>query len=187
MKLIIGLGNPGKEYKNTRHNLGFFIVDEILNELNLKIDNKKFNGEFTTFKHNGEKVLIGKPSTYMNNSGNFVQQVKNYFNVDPEDILIIHDDKDIEAGKYKISHQGSSAGQNGVKDIIEKLSTKEFNRLRAGVGFPLKNEDTANYVLSNFNKEQKVKIKLILKDYINIAFDFISLSITELENKYNGK
>ncbi len=185
MKLIIGLGNPGKDYKNTRHNLGFLVVDSLLEKLQIQIDKKKFNGEFEILKHNDEKIIIAKPLTFMNLSGNFVRKISDYFKIEPKDILIIHDDKNIEVGKFKIAHKGSSGGQNGIKDIINKIGTENFNRIRVGIGFVHKNEDTEKYVLSNFNAKQIKIINNVIPIVVDATIDFIKTDISQVENNYN--
>jgi len=182
MKLIVGLGNPDKKYENNRHNIGFAVVDLFASENSIDFS-EKFNGLYKTVNHNGEKFVLAKPLTYMNNSGDFVKKISDFYNIQSKDILVIVDDKDMEIGKIRIRTSGSSGGQNGIKSIVNQLKTDEFNRLKIGVGSPMPGQDTANYVLSDFNKEQKEIIKQKQNTFIEICNDFISMEIKELMNK----
>lgn len=157
-KLIVGLGNPGEEYKNTRHNIGFKIIDSIAKKQKIELDKEQFNGKYGAFMLNDEKIIIAKPLTYMNLSGDFVSRFKNYYNVDINDIIIIHDDVDINLGNIKLKTSGSSGGQNGVKDIINKLGTENFKRIRVGVGPKNPKIDLAKFVLDNFSKNDNDKV-----------------------------
>lgn len=130
MKLIVGLGNPGKEYENTRHNLGFVIIDQLANKLNVELNKKKFNGLYYQI---GEYLLL-KPQTYMNNSGECIAAFINYFRIDLNDLLVIYDDIALPLGKFRYRCQGSAGGHNGMKNIIELLGNEDFKRLRVGIG-----------------------------------------------------
>ena len=131
MKLIVGLGNPGKKYDNTRHNVGYNLIDYYLKYLDINISwSKKFSGKVFETMINNEKIIFLKPETYMNLSGNSVIKVINYYNISIDDILIISDDLDINLGNYKLKYSGSSGGHNGLKDIEEKLGTKDYKRLK---------------------------------------------------------
>lgn len=187
MKLIVGLGNPGEMYKKTRHNLGFLVIDYLLNDLNLTLNKKKFNGTYVKTKINGENTIIAKPLTYMNNSGQFVIEIMTYYKVSFENILVIVDDKDLSINSYKLVSKGSSAGQKGIEDIIEKIGTSNFTRLRAGIGFKKINENTADYVLKKFSTEQNKVIEALLPVYCKVMKDFTILSFKELSNKYNRR
>ncbi len=190
--MIVGLGNPGKIYEKTRHNLGFLVLDNYLNEKNIFLDNKKFNGKYTKFKNeNNETIIFAKPLTYMNNSGFFVLSMMSYFNVSIENLLIITDDMEQEFGKIKVKKNSSSGGHNGLKNIIEFLTTKDFARLKFGVRSLNKNlkVDFKKYVLSNFSRDELNFINKDAKKKINNLIDeFISgESIENLSRKYNGK
>lgn len=161
-KLIVGLGNPGDMYKNTRHNIGFKILDSIAKKLNVEFDKKQFNGDYAVVMIDGIKTILAKPQTFMNLSGDFVANFARYYNVSPDDIIVIHDDVDTKIGEIKLRTSGSSGGQNGIKDIINKLGTESFKRIKVGIGPKPKNIDLAKYVLSNFSKdEQNVNSKVI--------------------------
>lgn len=134
MKLIAGLGNPGKEYENTRHNSGFKVMDAIAEELHVDISQKKFKALITQTKIGKESVLLMKPQTYMNLSGEALIQAINFYHIDVKDILVIYDDLDLPVGKIRLREKGSAGGQNGMKNIIQHLHTQEFNRIRVGIG-----------------------------------------------------
>lgn len=170
MKLIVGLGNPGSTYSRTRHNIGFMVIDSLIDDLNPNnISKKSFNGELFKYKD----LLFLKPTTFMNLSGKSVQAVASFYKIDLDDILVIHDEIDIPFGAIKLKKGGSSGGHNGLKSI-DSLIGKEYNRLRLGVDKPPKKKMVASYVLSNFNnKEQEVLEKfvnlgaMVAKEWVN--------------------
>ncbi len=182
MKLIVGLGNPGKDYENTRHNIGFMILDNYLKECTWQ---KKFNAEYTTTSINGEKVILVKPMTYMNLSGDAVVEFVNYFKINAQDVLVIQDDLDLPFGKYRIKTNSSDGGHNGIKSIINRLGTKSFARLKIGISHNA-NGDTKDYVLGKFNKEQINELENLYSIFNNIIEDFTQYDIEKLMNKYNG-
>lgn len=187
MKLIVGLGNPGKEYNNTRHNVGFSFLDFYLSYKNN--DSKwmsKFDGEYLETVINGEKIIFLKPHTYMNLSGNSVHKAKDYFKIDLFDILIVSDDLDLLIGNYKLKQSGSSGGHNGIKDIEEKLSSNEIKRLKIGISNN-KSIDTKDYVLGKFSKEEKEILNEVFKELVNVLDDFFVYSFGDLMSKYNRK
>ncbi len=134
MKLIVGLGNPGKKYENTRHNTGFKVIDKTLEKLNIKLDNNKFNADYTCINHNGEKVYFLKPLTFMNLSGEAVAPFMKYFNIDVKDLIVVHDDLDLPVGKIRLRQSGSCGGQNGMRNIIDLLHSQDIKRIRVGIG-----------------------------------------------------
>ena len=154
MKLIVGLGNPGKEYKTTRHNIGFMVIDNYLNNDTFKI---KFNGMYLKKNINNQEVIFLKPLSYMNLSGEVVKKYVDYFKINVEDILIISDDLDMPCFKIKLKYKGSSGGHNGLKSIIKNLNTEEFKRIKVGVGHSQYN--VIDYVLSKPSKEEKEAIE----------------------------
>lgn len=157
MKLIVGLGNPSKEYENTRHNVGFMFCDYFINEHNLD-GKQKFDGILYEYNYQSEKILILKPQTYMNLSGESVIKVKNFYNLENEDILVIYDDLDLEFGKIRTKYKSSSGGHNGIKNIINHLKTEQFLRIKYGIRNEYK-KDTKTFVLSKFNKEELQQIE----------------------------
>ena len=186
MKLIVGLGNPGKEYENTRHNIGFIFIDSLANDLNIVISKEKFNGLYAEVIINHEKVLLLKPLSYMNLSGEVIAKFVNFYKINIEDILIISDDLDMEFGRIRLKSSGSSGGHNGLKNIETNLKTKCFKRLKYGISNN-KDIDTKDYVLSKFNKEEKEKIETSKKEVINILKDFLEIKFDNLMNKYNKR
>lgn len=184
MKLIVGLGNPGYEYINTRHNIGFMAIDKIVDSLGISFDKNKFGGLFCTTNVSGEKVMFLKPQEYMNLSGNVVGRFVDYFNIDVNDILIIHDDLDMDVGKIRFRSHGSSGGHNGLKNIEANLGTREYSRLKIGISNN-KNYDTKDYVLGKFSSDDKKILDEVLSNMSKIFNDYLSLSFIELMNKYN--
>lgn len=184
MKLIVGLGNPGKEYSKTRHNIGFMCLDEIAEYFNTKFDSKKFNGFYTQFNHNGEKIILLKPEKYMNLSGEVIRNFVNFFKIDIEDVLVICDDLDTKVGTYRLRYKGSSGGHNGLKNIELHLSTKEYKRIKIGISND-KNIDTKDYVLGKFTKEEMDLLNPIIDKMPNIIEDYLKLPFDNVMNKYN--
>lgn len=186
MKLIVGLGNPGRNYKKTRHNIGFNLLDFIANKYNysFKLD-KKFNCEMGETSINGEKVIMVKPLSFMNLSGTVVSKVKSFYDIDINDILVIQDDLDMEFGKIRIVYDSSSGGHNGIKNISECLGSQEYTRLKIGISNN-KDMDTKDYVLGKFNKEDIDSLNHIYDKIDNIIYDFVNMNIDELKQKYNS-
>ncbi len=152
MKLIVGLGNPGKKYENTRHNTGFAVIDRTLAKLNVELDKNKFNADYTMINRNGEKIYILKPLTYMNLSGEAVVPFMKYFGIEPEDLVVVHDDLDLPVGKIRLRQSGSCGGQNGMRNIIDLLGDSNIKRVRVGIGKdPL--IPVVDYVLGKTKKE----------------------------------
>lgn len=185
MKLIVGLGNPGKDYINTRHNIGFMVIDNFCEKHNLSINSNKFMGLYVQTTIKGEKVIFLKPQKYMNLSGEVVREYINYFKIDINDILIINDDLDIQLGKYKLKSKGSSGGHNGLRNIGEKIGSYDFKRLKIGISNN-KQIDTKNYVLGKFNEDEKIILKNIINISENIINDFVDINFDLLMTKYNN-
>lgn len=184
MKLIVGLGNPGKEYDNTRHNIGFMVLDEYARIKNLEFNKNKFDGLYLDTIIKGEKVILLKPLKYMNLSGEVIKKYVDYFKINVSDILIIHDDMDLDIGTFKLRYKGGTAGHNGLKNIEKNLSTNEYKRIKVGIS-KNKNIDTINYVLGKFNNDEKSNLDVVLKLLPNVIDDFIDLSFENVMNKYN--
>lgn len=185
MKLIVGLGNPGKEYENTRHNIGFMVIDNYLKNKSVIWQNK-MNAMCTTLNIDDEKVYFIKPETYMNLSGNAVGAYARYFKITPEDILVIQDDLDLAVGKYRIKINSSAGGHNGIKSIIEHLNSNAFARLKVGISHNTKG-DVKDYVLGTFNKEEREAIANLYPIFDKIIESFIRNSIAKVMNDYNHK
>lgn len=156
MKLVIGLGNPGNKYHGSRHNIGFEVIDELLDRHQLSMTDQKFRADYRVWHHPGEKVLLMKPFTYMNLSGEALLPMMSYYGIDLDDMLVVHDDLDLEPGRIRLRQKGSSGGQNGVKSIIDLLGTNEFKRIKVGIGRPQGGWKVVDHVLSPFTAEDRI-------------------------------
>ena len=186
MKLIVGLGNIGKEYENTRHNMGFMLVDRYLEYKNITDKFKeKFNAMYVETTINNEKVIFIKPTTYMNNSGIAVRAFLDFYKLNAQDILVISDDLDLDLGKFRLRRNGSSGGHNGLKSIISHLGTDNFKRLRIGISND--KDDVINYVLSKFSKKELNEIDAMFDTLVNVLDDYFVMDFTSLMSKYNRK
>jgi PTH1 family peptidyl-tRNA hydrolase len=181
MKLIIGLGNPGKKYNHTRHNIGFWVLDNYLGNVSWQ---EKFSALYYENIINNEKIIYLKPQTFMNNSGLAVREVCNYFNIKPEEILVIHDDLDMEFGKIKIKMSSSSGGHNGIKSIIENIKSEDFYHFKMGINSN-KEMDAKDFVLKKFSLKEQLILKQDAKKYNDIIDLFIKNDILVAMNKYN--
>ncbi len=150
--LIVGLGNPGDKYENTRHNIGFMVIDSLILSINGSLK-EGFKGKYASENFEGNKVLFLKPHTYMNASGESVREISDYYDIEPENILVVHDDLDMSFGKIKFKRNGSDGGHNGIKSIMGHLATDDFKRLKMGIG--PKKGNSSNFVLNPFNAEEK--------------------------------
>ena len=186
MKLIVGLGNPGKEYDNTRHNIGFQLLDYIADKKGLDFSKEKFNGKYCEYNVNGEKVILVKPMSYMNLSGSVVSRFASFYKIDVKDIMVIQDDLDMHFGRVKIVNNSSSGGHNGIKDIEKFLGSRDYVRLKIGISND-KTKDTKDYVLGKFNKEDTDRLNEIYSNLVNVIDDFCSISLEMLKSKYNNK
>lgn len=184
MKMFVGLGNPGKEYENTRHNVGFMVIDSFLDKNNMTLDQKKFKAEYAKKKINGEDVLVVKPQTYMNLSGEAVRALADYYKVDAEDIVVVYDDMDLPLGKLRLRKNGSGGGHNGIKNIIQQMGTKEIKRIRVGIE---KNKliEQKDFVLGHFNAEERATMLKASEKAAEALTDFTKESFDKLMNKYN--
>jgi len=183
MKLIVGLGNPGPTYQNTRHNIGFMVIDKIIDKISaIKQSSKNFNGELYKYKD----LLLLKPTTFMNLSGKSVQAVSSFYKVNLDDILVIHDDIDLPFGGVKLKIGGGNGGHNGLKSI-DSLITKEYNRLRLGVDKPEHKTQVPNYVLSNFSQQEQEKLDKFIEYSAKIALDFLDTNLVQLKSKYSKR
>ena len=184
MYLVVGLGNIGEQYKNTRHNIGFDAVDIIAEKYNIKINRQKFKGRYGEGRIGTEKVILLKPNTYMNLSGESVIEVVNFYKIDKENIIVIYDDMSIDIGKLRIRGKGSAGGHNGIKSIIQHLNSDIFPRIKVGIGQP--DEEVVNYVLGKFSKEQREIIDKALEISAKACISIVDDGLTEAMNKYNG-
>lgn len=185
--LIVGLGNPGKEYANTKHNCGFRAIDLIAGQLGCKIDKGKFQGLYGQTTYNGTKLYLLKPQTFMNLSGRSVLQISAYYNIPPQRIIVLVDDISLEPGRLRIRSEGSAGGHNGIKSIIAELGSQEFPRVKIGVGAkPHKDADLAEWVLSGFTAQEEKALAVSLKNAADSALCIIEHGIYEAANRFNG-
>ena len=189
MKLIVGLGNPGKKYEKTRHNSGFMVLDGVAKELNVNIDKEKFNAKIAKTNVNGEQVLLMKPLTFMNESGKAVYEASDYYDIDVEDILIVHDDMDMATGSLKMKKEGKSGGQKGMQSIIDSLGTNKIARIKVGVGHSEKgnHEIVPDWVLSSVPKSEKEIFDKAINNGIQASIAWINEDIEKVMSKYNIK
>ena len=185
--LIVGLGNPGKEYARTRHNCGFRALDILADKLGCKVDKGKFQGLYGQCTYGGTKLLLLKPQTYMNLSGRSVLQLSAYFNVPPQRIIVMFDDISLEPGRLRIRSDGSAGGHNGIKSIISELGSQEFPRVKIGVGSkPTPEYDLADWVLSSFSAQEEKALAPALERAADAALCIIDHGIPETANRFNG-
>lgn len=184
MFLIVGLGNPGLQYENTRHNIGFKVIDNIAKEYNIEINRQKFKGVYGEGFINGEKVILLKPTTYMNLSGESIREVVDFYKLTCEDIVVIYDDISLDVGRLRIREKGSAGGHNGIKSIIAHLGTDVFPRIKVGVGQP--NVDLVNYVLGKFTDEEMEVLSESIDASTKAVSEIIKYDVNTAMNKFNG-
>ncbi len=185
--LIVGLGNPGKEYARTRHNCGFRALDLLAEKLSCKIDRAKFQGLFGQATYGGNKLFLLKPQTFMNLSGRSVLQLSAYFNIPPQRIIVMFDDISLEPGRLRIRANGSAGGHNGIKSIISELGSDAFPRVKIGVGAkPHPDADLADWVLSGFSQKEETALVSALENAADAALCIVSKGTEQAANQYNG-
>ncbi len=185
--LIVGLGNPGKEYEHTRHNTGFRAIDTLAQKLDCKIDKAKFEGLYTQLNYGDIRLFLLKPLTFMNLSGRSVLQLSAYFSIPPERIIVLFDDISLPPGRLRIRGEGSAGGHNGIKSIIAELGSQSFPRVKIGVGAkPTPEYDLANWVLSSFSASENEALAVSLKNAADAALMIIDKGVPEAANRFNG-
>ena len=185
--LIVGLGNPGKEYERTRHNTGFRAIDLLAAKLGCKIDKAKFQGLYAQVNYNGRKLFLLKPQTFMNLSGRSVLQLSAYFSIPPERIIVLFDDISLAPGRLRVRGDGSAGGHNGIKSIISEVGSQDFPRVKIGVGAkPNPEYDLATWVLSTFSAKEEKDLSFALENAADAALTIIDQGVPEAANKYNG-
>lgn len=188
MYLIVGLGNPGRQYAATRHNMGFDTIDELVEKYRIPQGGVKFNAMYGKGLIGGEKVILMKPLSFMNLSGGPVREMANYFKIDPEtEMIIIYDDIDLEPGQLRIRKQGSAGGHNGIKDIIRQIGTQKFLRIKVGVGAKPKGWDLADHVLSRFADSDRKLVDEAIGKACDAVEKIISQGADAAMNEYNRK
>ena len=185
--LIVGLGNPGKEYERTRHNCGFRALDLLAESLGCKVDKLKYQGLYCQTTYNGKKLFLLKPQTFMNLSGRSVLQLSAYFNIPPQRIIVMFDDISLEPGRLRVRADGSAGGHNGIKSIIQEVGSQDFPRVKIGVGAkPHPDADLADWVLSGFSASEEKALATSLKNAGQAALAIIDSGVPEAANKFNG-
>ena len=184
MKLIVGLGNPGKEYELTRHNCGFRVVDQFVDDIGIDFNKKDFDGTYAKFKLDDEDIVIFKPLTYMNLSGTAVQKIVHFFKIDLNDIVVVFDDLAIKPGEIRLRLEGSSGGQKGMQNIIDCLGSQNIKRIRIGIGEP--QFDTVDYVLGKPDKDDKVKIDKAIDKAVSALKEYLNHDFQNAMSKFNG-
>ena len=186
--LIVGLGNPGKEYARTRHNCGFRALDILADKLGCKVDKGKFQGLYGQTTYSGKKLFLLKPQTYMNLSGRSVLQLSAYYNIPPQRIIVLFDDISLVPGRLRVRAEGSAGGHNGIKSLISELGSQDFPRVKIGVGTkPEPERDLADWVLSSFSATEEKALSAALENAADAALSIIDRGVPETANRYNGK
>ena len=187
MKLIVGLGNYGPEYRDTRHNIGFSVIEELADRWNIPLNQMKFKGQYGTGFVNGEKVILVKPLTYMNASGECIIQFTNFYKIEEKDLLVIYDDLDMPTGKIRLRQKGSAGGHNGIKSTIMHLGSDQFNRIKVGIGRPEGRMSVVDFVLTRFTLAEQSFIDEAVNKAADACNFWLENEFINVMNKYNGK
>ena len=188
MYVIVGLGNPGRKYENTRHNVGFAVIDKLSKDCDIKVNKSKHSAKIGEGTIEGEKVVLAKPQTYMNLSGMSVRSLMDFYKIDPEsELIIISDDIDLPTGNLRIRKSGSAGGHNGLKSIIANVGTQGFTRIRVGVGAKVEGEDLADHVLGHFNKDDAKIIEIAAETAAEAIKTMLTEGVDKAMNKFNTK
>ena len=186
MKLIVGLGNPGLKYRGTRHNLGFGAIEEFADRVNISIRGTEFKAKTGKGVFRGEKLILAKPQTFMNLSGEAVSALAKYYGITPEDIIVIYDDINLEPGHIRVRRSGSAGGHNGMKNIIERHGSQEFARVRIGAGAKPENRDMADWVLSRFDKSEEDDVRKGIENGARAVEVILTEGVDTAMNLFNG-
>lgn len=187
MYIIVGLGNPGKEYEHTRHNAGFDVIDILSEKFNIPVTTKKFQALIGDGIIANKRVMLVKPQTFMNLSGNAVKEIMSFYHLTNEDVMIIYDDIDLDIGNMRIRTKGSAGGHNGMKSIIAQMGTDTFDRIRIGVGAKKESQDLADHVLSKMGKADREEFDVALNEVASCVVDRLENDMNYIMNKYNAK
>lgn len=185
MKLIVGLGNPGKKYDGTRHNVGFAVVERVSRLLEIPLNQRKFRAQYGIEWIDGEKVCLMQPLTFMNLSGQAVGEFVRFYRISTEDVLLVYDDLDFPAGKIKLREKGSAGGHNGVRSVIDHLGTSRLKRIRVGIGRPRGNQDVIDYVLSPFSDQEEIFVRQAVEKAAKACAEWVDKPFPEVMNLYN--
>ncbi len=187
MYLIVGLGNPGRRYASTRHNIGFMVINALSREMGVSLTGRRFHSRNALTERDGRELILLRPATYMNLSGKSVKACADHYKIDNDHILIIHDDLDLPFGKIKLVSRGGAGGHRGIQSIFDHFGSKAFSRIKIGVGRPENGEKIEDYVLSPFYESQKETLKDVLNFSIHACDLFLSEGIEVAMNRINGK
>ncbi len=187
MVLVAGLGNPGDKYKDTRHNVGFTVIDILSERFHCDSTKQRFKGIFGEANKDEIKILLLKPMTYMNNSGESVASACNYYRVDSRDLIVVHDEMDLPLNRIRVKQGGGSAGHNGIKSIVRMLGTDDFARVRIGIGKPTDTTGTVSHVLSGFNIEEAKQLETIVERSADAVQEIIENGVESAMNIYNQR
>lgn len=185
MKLIVGLGNPGKQYEHTRHNIGFEVIDALASGFSIPLNQSKFKGLYGIGFYSGEKVILLKPLTYMNLSGESIRAVMDYYEIDIENLLVIYDDLDLPVGKIRLRQKGSPGGHNGIKSTVAHLGTQQFNRIRIGIDRPQPGMSVPDYVLGRFHPDEKAPTEDAVKKSADACSAWLEKPFLQVMNEFN--
>lgn len=185
MKLIVGLGNPGQQYRNTRHNVGFRVLDEVAERLGTRFDQEKYEGLFAAAQHEGERLMLLKPLTYMNLSGASVAKAARNRVPDPKDVIVVLDEIQLPLGTVRIRHEGSHGGHNGLRSVIEHLGTQGFPRLRIGIGEKKAGQHLSDHVLSTFTPDEKPDVERAVKTAADAVLCCVVEGVETAMNRFN--
>lgn len=183
-KIVVGLGNPGRQYAETRHNFGFFVVDELAKRTNAPSSRKRMNAEISEARFGGDRLVLVMPQTYMNDSGIAVREIMRWYKVAPEDVLVVVDDLDLRFGQLRLRARGSAGGHNGLKSIFQETGTQEIPRLRVGIG--RSGNHAIGHVLSKFSKDERERLPEVIGDAADAVEAWLQKGITEAMNAVNG-
>src|SRR5690625_931854 len=186
MKCIIGLGNPGKKYEKTRHNIGFQVIDELAKRHNISLNKSKFKCDYEIYRSNGGSVLFVKPQTFMNLSGEGIQPLMHFFKLDLEDVLVIYDDLDLPTGKIRFREKGGHGGHNGIRSIIQHVGSKDFKKIWIGIGRPIHLIPIVDYVLQPFSKAEKENVEHTIQISADACEMWLEKPYNEVMNAYNS-
>ncbi len=190
--MIVGLGNPGLKYESTRHNVGFLAIDSLVSRFGWSISQNKWKGDFCRDRLSGVSLILLKPQTYMNRSGECVRRFQDFYKISTENILVIHDDLDLYPGRIKVVSRGGAGGHNGIRSTIQHLGTQEFARVKIGIGRPCETNGGSSlpvekFVLAGFSKEEKVCIKERMEIVVEAIESFMEFGVSRTMNEINGK
>lgn len=185
--LVVGLGNPGRQYKNTRHNAGFMVVDRLAERLGVQFSRLQFRALVVDGRYQGRKIILAKPQTYMNESGQAVGSLVRFYKITQENIMVVHDDVDLPYGVLRLRPAGGSGGQKGMVSIIERLGTQDFPRLRVGIGRPPGQMLAAAYVLQEFDRDEKEELPAVIDRAVDALLTVVTEGLEKAMNHYNEK